>query len=215
LNDDKDNFWDCPFFIFGKVVGVSPARGIEKHPAYLYYMDEFKKTDYDKLVMVTLSVVAWVNVFSEKNYIDIVLDGLRFCQKEVGLDIYGYVIMTNHMRLLTTQRQGQLSKVLGRFKSYTAKQILKLIEEDSTEKRQDWLLHLFRFHAKYKSGYDEYHFWQEDNDPITCFTYQEATEKLNYIHHSPVQASYVTQSEHWFYSSAHPKSPLKVLDLAR
>lgn len=201
--------------MFYGLAGGTPARDIDKHPAYLYKMDEFRKTDYDKLFMVTLSVVAWVNVFSERNYIDVVLDSLRFCQRERGLDVYGYVIMTNYLCLLTLQRQGQLGKVLGRFKSYTAKQILKLVEEDSTEKRQDWLLHLFRFHAKYKSGYDEYHFWQEDNDPVTCFIYEEAVEKLNYIHQLPVKANYVTQPEHWFYSSAHSQSPLRVLPLTR
>lgn len=210
----KGQLKGCPFLFWG-LPASPPARDINKHPAYLYKMGELKKTGYDKLCMVTLSVVARINVFSEKNYIDVVLDGLRFCQKERGLDIYGFVIMTNYLCLLTLQRQGELGKVLGRFKSYTAKQILKLIEEDSTEKRQDWLLHLFRFHAKYKSGYDKYHFWQEDNDPITCFTYEEAVEKLHYIHQLPVQANYVTQSEHWFYSSAHPQSPLKVLPLTR
>src|SRR5438067_3807866 len=141
-----------------EVASVSLATNIVKHPAYLYYMQELQKANYDGLFFITLNVVAWVDVFSRKDYINILIENLRFCQDQRGLEIYGYVIMTNYLQMLAAQPQKQLNKVLGRFKSYTAKQILSAIEDNPNENRQDWLLHIFRFHAKYKAGYDEYHF---------------------------------------------------------
>jgi len=151
-------------------------------------MHELRKANYDGLFFVTLNVVAWVDVFSRKDYVDILIKNLQFCQEQRGLEIYGYVIMTNHLQMMVAQQQKQLNKVLGRFKSYTAKQVLSAIEENPDESRQDWLLHIFRFHAKYKPGYDEYHFWQQDNHPVECFSYKVASQKLQYIHETPVRA---------------------------
>ena len=37
---------------------------------------------------ITFAVVEWVDVFSRKDYRDIVLDSIRFCQKEKGLLLY-------------------------------------------------------------------------------------------------------------------------------
>ena len=176
-------------------------------------MSALRKANYDSLFFLTLTVVGWIDVFSRKDYADIVIKNLRFCQENKGLEIYGYVLMTNHLHMLAAQDHGDLNKVLGRFKSYSAKQILTTIEDNPKESRKDWLLHMFRFHAKYRVSYDEYHFWQNDNHPIECASFEITQQKLNYIHNNPVRAGYVEEPQHWLYSSAHPRSPIKVLPL--
>ena len=48
---------------------------------------------------VTFAVVEWVDVFTRKEYKDIVIESLKHCQKERGLQIYSWCIMSNHFIL--------------------------------------------------------------------------------------------------------------------
>jgi len=176
-------------------------------------MSELRKANYDALFFLTITVVGWIDVFSRKQYADILLKNLQFCQQHKGLEIYGYVIMTNHFHLLAAQSGGNLQKTMQHFKSFTAKEILKAIETNDVESRKDWLLHMFRFHAKLRKSYDEYHFWQQDNHPTECYNREMSLQKLNYMHMNPVKAGFVGEPEHWLYSSAHPMSFLHILAL--
>ena len=176
-------------------------------------MSELRKANFDGLFFVTLTVVDWIDVFSRSLYTDILIKNLQFCQQEKGLEVYAYVIMTNHLHLVCAQADGALNDVLGRFKSFTAKEILKAIEENDKESRKDWLLRMFRFHAQYNKQYYQYHFWETTNHPTFINGHKMLMQKINYIHNNPVRAGYVIDSEHWYYSSASPMSPLKVLEL--
>jgi len=49
---------------------------------------------------LTFQVIDWVDVFSRKLYRDMVIDSMKFCRKEKALEIYGYVIMTNHLHVI-------------------------------------------------------------------------------------------------------------------
>ena len=49
---------------------------------------------------ITLTVVDWVDVFTRAEYRDFIIQCLEHCQKNKGLDIYAYVIMTNHLHLV-------------------------------------------------------------------------------------------------------------------
>ncbi len=56
--------------------------------------------DHHGLYFVTFTVHQWVDVFTRREYKDIVLDSIRFCQKEKGLLVYGWVIMSNHIHMI-------------------------------------------------------------------------------------------------------------------
>ena len=43
---------------------------------------------------IACTVNQWVDIFTRKIYIDILLESLQFCQKEKGLEIYAWVVMT-------------------------------------------------------------------------------------------------------------------------
>ena len=49
---------------------------------------------------VTFTVHQWVDVYTRNCYKDIIIDSLKHCQKEKGLKIYAWVIMSNHIHLL-------------------------------------------------------------------------------------------------------------------
>jgi len=43
--------------------------------------------------------VAWVDVFTRKNPKNVIVESLRYCIKEKGVNVYAYCLMTNHARL--------------------------------------------------------------------------------------------------------------------
>ena len=176
-------------------------------------MSELRKANFDSVFFVTLTVVGWINVFSRQEYTDLLIANLQFCQQNKGLEIYAYVVMTNHLHMVTAQQEGRLNDVLADFKSYSAKVILKAIEENPKESRKEWLLHMFRFNAGLKRQYQQYHFWQATNHPVALTSAAMMVQKFNYAHQNPVRAGYVLQPEHWQYSSANPFSPLKMMEV--
>ena len=56
--------------------------------------------EQDEIPYLTFQVVKWVDVFTRKVYRDIVIDSLRYCQVNKGLEIYAFVLMSNHVHLL-------------------------------------------------------------------------------------------------------------------
>ena len=74
----------------------------------------------DELYFVTLTVVDWIDVFTRRYYCDFIIENLEYCQKNLHLNIYAYVIMTNHIHLVADVSEGSLGNVLGRFKSHTS-----------------------------------------------------------------------------------------------
>jgi len=176
-------------------------------------MSELRKADFDAVFFVTLTVVNWIDVFSRQEYVDLLVKNLQFCQQNKGLEIYAYVVMTNHLHIVAGQQEGRLHDVLSDFKSYTAKIILAAINVNPKESRKDWLLYMFRFNAKLKQQYQQYHFWQATNHAIALTSPAMLMQKINYTHQNPVRAGYVLEAEHWQYSSANAFSPLRVMEI--
>ena len=56
----------------------------------------YKIVEQDALHYVTFQVVKWIDIFTRKVYRDIVIDSLKFCQANKGLEVYAFVIMSNH-----------------------------------------------------------------------------------------------------------------------
>ena len=176
-------------------------------------MSEYRKTTTDDLYFVTLTVAGWIDVFSRREYKDILIENLKYCQQKEGLEIFAYVIMTNHLHLVARRQNGDLTELLGRLKSYTAKKILSNIENNLQESRSEWLLYLFSYFAKANKQYGKYHFWNYKNHPVLLHTNAIIDQKVDYIHQNPVRARLVTEPEHYVYSSACADSPLKVSEM--
>jgi putative transposase len=67
------------------------------------------------MYFVSFAVVAWVDVFTRKEYRDIVIESLQYCQREQGLEIYAWCIMSNHVHLIISAKENNVSDVLGNF----------------------------------------------------------------------------------------------------
>ena len=116
----------------------------QKHLAYLNVMGKkYAIRDKEAMYFISFSTVGWVDVFSRKEYRDILIQNLKYCQEAKGLIIYSWCIMSNHVHLVAQASNSNLSDILRDFKSYTAKVLLNAIHE-LPESRRKWMLRLFR-----------------------------------------------------------------------
>ena len=166
-------------------------------------MHGHKIVNQNSLHFITLTVVGWVDIFTREHYCNILLDSLKYCQREKNLVVNAYVIMSNHIHLMCyVCEPNGLSDVLRDFKKFTSKAILDAIETNLNESRKEWMLRLFSYYAKYNKNNKVYQFWQQDNKPIELESPQWIKQKLAYIHLDPVRSEIVRSSEDYVYSSA-------------
>ena|SRR5215831_1075129 len=151
---------------------------------------------------ITFAVVEWIDVFTRKLYRDIVLDSLRYCQAEKGLLLHCWCIMSNHLHLIASARNQDLSDLLRDFKKFTSKEIVKAIQANQWESRKDWMLEMFNREGEKNSRNKNFQFWRQENHPEELYSPEFILQKRNYIHNNPVTAGIVERPEHYLYSSA-------------
>lgn len=103
--------------------------------------------------------------------------------------------MSNHVHLLVSAKEANLSDVLRDFKKFTSKQIVLAIRANEHESRKEWMLDIFRRNGEANSQNSECQFWQQDNRPKECYSPEFTVQKLTYIHHNPVAAGIVAKPE--------------------
>lgn len=155
---------------------------------------EYRVKDQYGQYFVTFTVHQWVDVFTREEYIDIFLESVRYCQLNKGLQVYGWVIMTNHIHMIISSDKEKLSSIIRGLKKYTATKIIESISNNEKESRKSWLLWLL------KKG-DKVLFWREGyhGEEITTDAFFQT--KLDYIHMNPVKAGIVEKEEEYIHSS--------------
>ncbi len=162
----------------------------------------YKIQNQSGIHFITFAVVEWVDVFTRKQYADIVVESLQYCQQKKGLVVYAWCLMSNHIHLIISAKDNNLSAVLRDFKKYTASQILKAIEENNQESRKNWMLWIFESAGSKNSNNTKYQFWRQNNHPKELETNEFTDQKLDYIHKNPVEAGLVESPDEYNYSSA-------------
>lgn len=72
---------------------------------------------------LTFQVIDWVDIFTRKCYCEVILDSFDYCRKNKGLQLWAYVIMTNHVHVIVSAKNENLSDVIRDFKRHTASTI--------------------------------------------------------------------------------------------
>ena len=177
---------------------------------------KYQIKDQNAAHYLTMTIIGWIDIFTRKNYRDIVLDSLIYCQKEKGLDIYGYVIMSNHLHLIARAKDGfSLSDIIRDFKKYTSKQLILAIQNEP-ESRREWMLGIFAMAGKTDSNNKEFKVWKQDNHAIEVYSNEFIVEKLDYLHNNPVRAGIVEKPEDYLYSSARNYADMEgLLEIVR
>jgi putative transposase len=157
--------------------------------AYAYRID-----DQHGQYFITCTIHQWADVFTRKEYVDILLDSLCYCQQNKGLEIYEWVVMSNHLHLIVSSTGEKLSDIIRDFKKFTATKIVQAIDDNERESRKKWLLWLF----KKDNGI---WFWEEGYHAEEIFSKDFFESKQRYIHLNPVRAGVVEKEEEYLYSS--------------
>ena len=133
----------------------------------------------EALHFVTFTVHQWADVFTRQTYVDVIIESLRYCQKEKGLEVFAWVIMSNHIHLiLRASGKNSLSDIIRDFKKHTSKAIFRAINNNVQESRKTWLL-------KVLSHEQKIWFWEEGYHAEEIITKEFFESKLNYIHMKP------------------------------
>lgn len=158
----------------------------------------------ESLYFVTFAVVQWVDVFTRMVYVDILLESIRYCQKEKGLRVHAWCIMSNHVHLMISTEFGHHpSDALRDLKKFTSKKIVAAIaDKEQPESRRGWMLWIFKQAGEANSKNKDYQFWQQGNHPIELISNKFIDQKLLYIHMNPVKAGLVDEPWEYRYSSA-------------
>jgi REP element-mobilizing transposase RayT len=102
----------------------------------------YKFRNQEKLYFISFSVVYWIDLFIRNEYKDILIESLRFCQKEKGLDIYAWCIMTSHVHMIIGTRKEKMENIMRDYKSHTSRTLKKAIKDNPIENRNEWMLWL-------------------------------------------------------------------------
>jgi REP element-mobilizing transposase RayT len=151
---------------------------------------------------LTCTVVGWLPVFTRTETVQIIYDSWLFLYDANRLDLYGYVILENHLHLIASSPD--LAKEIGDFKSFTARRIIDYLEANGGQT----LLKLLHFLKTRHKTDRPYQLWQEGSHPQQIQNAEMMRQKLDYIHGNPVKRGYVEEPAHWRHSSARNNAGL-------
>ncbi len=155
-----------------------------------------KKEMNSGICFFTFTVRRWYYLLDGHDSWELLLDSLRYCQKEKGLKIYSWVFMLNHIHVIAGS--GDLSGFARDFKKFTSKKLKKNILESEPH-----LLKLFETDGIYR-------LWKETNMPIHIENEDFFIQKAKYIEENPVKKRYVSRAEDWYYTSANNNRHLEL-----
>jgi len=145
---------------------------------------------------ITCTVLHWIPIFTRTQSTDILFDSLKFLQKSDNLKITAYVILENHLHMIVSS--DDISKTMAKFKSYTAKELINLLQKSNAKT----ILEQLAFYKKAHKTETTYQVWQEGIQPKLIVDEKMMIDRINYIHNNPIKRGYVEEAKHWRYSSA-------------
>lgn len=149
----------------------------------------YKILNEEGIYFITSTTVNWIEIFTTEDYFNILIDSINYSVSEKNLKVYAYVLMKNHFHIIC--KADNLSNVIRSVKSYSAKRIIKQLEED---KKYDILEKL--------TTNGNYQIWQEGFHPKEITKVEVLKQKIEYIHNNPVNENYCINAADWKYSSA-------------
>jgi len=164
--------------------------------------EKYKFNNPDGIYFITSTLTGWVDLFTRVDYCQIILDSLKYCQKNKGLVIHAWCIMPSHLHLIISRNgTNLLNEIVRDFKRFTSIEIIKTIE-NTNESRKGWILELFSGAADKINRVEKYKVWQDGNHPVELDSNALLDQRLDYLHENPVKAGFVWQADQYVYSSA-------------
>jgi len=164
--------------------------------------ERYKFHDPDALYFVTMTIVKWLPVLADKEFCRLILESLKFCQKEKGLIIHCWCIMPNHIHLIISRSKPEftLGNIIRDFKKFTAKDIIRQLDDSNLAHK--YYVNIFRRKASQIKRNKNFKVWKDGSHPILLDTNFLIDQKLEYIHYNPVKANLCEAPEDYVWSSA-------------
>ncbi len=163
---------------------------------------KYKFHKQEGLYFISFAVVGWIDLFIRNEYKQILLDSWQYCQKQKGLQIYGWVIMTSHVHMIIGTEKDDLQNIVRDMKRHTSIALRSAMSTHPQESRCEWMLKIMQQAGRLNGNNIDFQLWRQDNHPIELTTANMMHQKLDYIHNNPVEAGFVESPEHYLYSSA-------------
>lgn len=141
----------------------------------------YKIRDPHGLYFITFATVQWVDVFTREEYAQIIIDSLKFCQKEKGLKIYAYVLMSNHFHMVAASDKTPLQDIIRDFKKFTSRRVMDAIISNDRESRKSWMLWIFGVAGRNNPNNTNYQLWQQEYHGVELYSNDIIDMKIEYI----------------------------------
>jgi len=136
----------------------------------------------DKLYFITATILEWKHLLANDAYKEILLNEWRHRVKRDHLKVYAFVIMPNHYHaIINTPSPNIPSDIQRDTHKWVSRQIILDIKANDPND-----LAAYQVNAKDR----KYQIWERNSLPVPLYTRDVIMQKLNYIHHNPLQ-------EHW------------------
>jgi REP element-mobilizing transposase RayT len=163
---------------------------------------KYKFYNPDGLYFISFATIHWIDVFTRREYKNVFLDSVKYCQKNKGLVVHAWIIMTNHIHMIISSQDKKLEEIVRDLKSFTSRKIRNEIIENIQESRKQWMLWMMERAGSKNKNNNTFQFWQQNNHPIELDNNTIRQQKLEYLHNNPVSEGFVDRPEEYKYSSA-------------
>lgn len=138
---------------------------------------EFNQMDFGKIYFFTATIKGWFPLLEMKGLKEIILESLYFLSAKNLIEVYGFVIMPNHIHILwELRKENGKESPHSSFLKFTGHRFLEILK-----KEDPYLLSKFRVNDANRSHI----FWQRDSLPVEVYTNEIVYQKLDYIHKNP------------------------------
>lgn len=159
------------------------------------FINEVIRFEQRHIAFFTATILEWKHLLKPDKYKTIIIESLKFLVENKRVTIYGFVLMPNHIHLLwKIEEPNKRENVQRDLLRFTAQKIkFDLI------KNHPAVLEKFRVGLKDR----QYQFWQRKPLSVYCYSTTVTEQKLDYIHHNPIQEKWQLASlpEEYFFSS--------------
>ena len=142
----------------------------------------------------TVTCLKWLPLLEDDHFKDIITESLYFLSENKRVNVYAFVIMSNHFHLIwQILGNHRRDSVQRDFLKFTAQRILKVIKQNSLPVLENLLVN-----AKDR----KYQIWERNPLSVSLWSDKVLWQKLEYIHYNPVRAGLCKFPENYKYSSA-------------
>ncbi|KYG81082.1 transposase IS200 family protein [Roseivirga ehrenbergii] len=122
----------------------------------------------------TATILKWIPILKNDELKQIIVNSMAFLVEDKRCDIYGFVIMPNHIHMIWKIGDGHLlSNVQRDFLKFTSQQIRFYLRDNFPES-------LTKFEVNLKDR--KYQIWQRNALSVDLFSRKVIEQKLDYIH---------------------------------